>query len=102
MMKPLRWAISVAAVALLWAIFIQDRSEVRVLTGVVTAFRSGELIAVANDTTDHDGIQIFLRADTGFVGDRQQIAPGASVTVKFRYVGERRPIADEVHLLSSR
>jgi hypothetical protein len=102
MTVTLRWVGLVFAAGFLLALFIQDEAKVQVVTGVVTGFRSGELIAVANETTDPQGIQIALRGDTRIVGDQNQIKVGATATVKFRRVGERRPIADEVRLSMSR
>jgi hypothetical protein len=93
---------SVAVFAFLWAIMIPDCSKGSVVTGVVTTFRPGELIAVANETTAPQGIQILLRNHTHFVGDDGQITAGTSVTVEYRYIGERLPVADEVRILSKR
>jgi hypothetical protein len=79
----------------------------RVLTGTVTQFRPGHTISVMNASTDPCGVQIALR-NTAFYDDRGNdarlslatIDTGARVTVWYRSVGERRPIADKVRVLA--
>jgi len=87
-------------VALVVASALADRGSVqRVLTGTVGEHLAGEWISVANQTTDPMGVQIALRKSTAFEGDPALIKPGIRVTVWYRSVGERRPLADRVRLV---
>jgi hypothetical protein len=69
-----------------------------VISGTVTEFQVGEVIRVACEQTDPKGIEIALRK-TVYDGDPADITPGVGVTVWFRSVGERRPVADKVRVL---
>ena len=71
----------------------------RVVTGTVTKFEAGEWMSVANQRTDSIGFPIALRATTVYEGNPAVIKPGARVTVRYRSVGERHPVADEVRVL---
>src|SRR5262245_58665887 len=87
-------------VALVVASALADRGRVQdVVTGTVGEYVSGEWISVANETTDPMGFQIALRETTAFEGAHALIRPGIRVTVWFRSVAERRPLADRVRVL---
>jgi hypothetical protein len=73
----------------------------RTVTGTVTEWRGGESIAVANEQTDHQGFTIRLR-NTVYEGDEGLIKPGVRVTVWYRDVRERYPVADKVRVLNER
>ena len=70
----------------------------RVITGTVIDWQAAQLIAVARDRRDPRGVQIALR-ETVYDGDPRVIKPGTRVTVWYRSVGERRPVADKVSVL---
>jgi hypothetical protein len=74
------------------------RAARHVITGTVTEWHGDKLIRVANEQTVPRGIEITLR-DTVCDGDPAEITPGVRVTVWYRSVGERRPIADKVRVL---
>lgn len=87
-------------VALMVASALADRgSAQRVVTGTVGEYVAGEWISVANETTDPMGFQIALRKTTALEDDPALIKPGARVTVWYRSVGERRPLADKVRVV---
>ena len=69
-----------------------------VITGTVIEWHVAELIAVANEGTNPGGVRIALR-DTVYERDPHAIKPGIRVTVWYRSVGERRPVADKVSVL---
>ena len=78
----------------------------RVVTGTVVGFQADEWIAVVNDQTDPGGLRIALGETTTYESQRQSsalvpnaIRPGVSVTVWYRSVAERRPVADKVRVL---
>jgi hypothetical protein len=81
---------------------VADRSArgQRIVTGIVTEWRAGESIAVANEQTDPKGFRIGLR-NTLYEGDTNTIKSGVRVTVWYRNVGERRPVADRVRVLDA-
>jgi hypothetical protein len=64
----------------------------RSMTGSVAEWRAGQSISVVNEQTDPGGVQFALR-DTSYQGNARTIKPGVPVTVWYRFVGERRPIA---------
>lgn len=70
-----------------------------VVTGTVAEMRAGQWMSVANEATDPLGFRITLGETTVYEGDRDAIKPGVRVTVRYRSVGERRPVADEVRVL---
>ena len=69
-----------------------------VITGTVIDWQAAQLIAVARDRRDPRGIRIALR-ETAYDGDPRVIKPGTRVTVWYKSVGERRPVADKVSVL---
>jgi hypothetical protein len=73
-------------------------SAVHEVTGNVVEWRAGQSISVVNDQTDPGGVRIDVRA-TDYDGDRGAIRTGARVTVWYRHVGERSPVALTVRVL---
>jgi hypothetical protein len=73
-------------------------AEQRVMTGTIIEWQVAELIAVANEQTDAGGVRLALR-ETVYEGDAGAIKPGVRVTIWYRSVGERRPVADKVRVL---
>ena len=71
----------------------------QVLTGTVSEIEAGEWLSVANETSDPMGTRIALR-ETVYERERAAIKPGVRVTVWFRTIGERRPVADKVRILA--
>jgi len=55
------------------------------------------VIAVASEQTDPGGVRFALR-DTVLDGDPRAIKPGVPVSVLYRLVGERWPVAIEVRM----
>jgi hypothetical protein len=76
----------------------RGRAGQRVITGTVIEWQVAESIAVANQGTPPGGVRIALR-ETVYERDSLPIRPGIRVTVWYRSVGERRPVADKVSVL---
>jgi len=70
----------------------------RVITGTVIEWQVAELISVSNEQTDPGGVRLPLR-ETVYEGDAGAMKPGVRVTVWYRSVGERRPVADKVRMV---
>jgi hypothetical protein len=102
-----RWFVTtlVATVVALSILADSGLSTRRVVTGTVVEFHAGEWISVVNDTTDPTGLRIALRDTTAYQGREHEfvdpvgIKPGVRVSVWYRSVGERRPVADTVLVL---
>lgn len=75
-----------------------SRGQRRMVTGTVTEWRPGEYLRVSNDGIDPH-FRITLR-DTVYEGSRDRIRAGVRVTVWYRSVGERLPVADRVRVLT--
>lgn len=98
----------VVAFAVLSMLLDNGAASQRVVTGTVAKFQAREWMSVVNETTDPTGLQIALRNTTVYE-DREHddtpnletIEPGVRVTVWYRSVGERRPVADKVRVLSA-
>jgi hypothetical protein len=71
----------------------------RVITGTVTELQATEWVSVPNEATDPVGFPIALRETTAYEGTPAAIKRGVRVTVSYRGVGERRPMADKVRVL---
>jgi hypothetical protein len=69
----------------------------RVITGTVVEWRADQSIKVVNQASDPRGFQIALR-NTIYDGDPAAIRPGVRVTVWFKLVGERAPLAARVQV----
>jgi hypothetical protein len=80
---------------------LPGRRDQGVVTGTVKEYVAGEWISVVNETTDPTGFTIALRETTAFDGDVALIKPGLRVTVSYRHVAERRPLADAIRVLSA-
>lgn len=70
-----------------------------IISGAVTAWLPGVAIAIANEQTDPGGFPISLRNHTVYQGVIDTIKSGDRVTIWYRLVGERRPVADKVLVL---
>ncbi len=68
------------------------------LTGTVVEIQSGEWLSVRNDQTDETGTRIALRETTAY--HPAALRPGVRVTVWYKSIGERRPVADKVRVLT--
>jgi hypothetical protein len=90
----------VVAFVILSLVADRNASEQRVITATVVEWRAGESITFANDHNGHDSIEISLR-DTVYEGDTANFGSGVRVTVWYRYLGERRPVADTVRVLDA-
>jgi hypothetical protein len=99
---------SLAVAFAMLSILVDHSSPSRgVVTGTVLQFQQSEWISVIRHESDPEGLQIALRNTTVFEDrerdaalDREFIKPGVRVTVWYRFVGERRPVADKVRLLA--
>lgn len=94
-MRALRLSIGVLFVALA---FVDDngRDRQRVITGHVVEWRAGQMISIANEQTDPNGVRIVLR---GTHYDASAMRTDARVTVWYRLVEERYPVAVRVQVL---
>jgi hypothetical protein len=70
-----------------------------VATGTVAEFKAGESITITNDGMDPH--PIALRKTTAYEGNPAGIKSGARVIVWYRYVSERRPVADKIRVLTA-
>ena len=66
------------------------------MTGVVTHVEHNTTISSANEQTETAGLAISLCDATTFDVERTTITTGMRVTVTYRMVGERRPVAEAV------
>ena len=89
----------VVAFVVLSVLADSGRTGRRVITGAVIEWQPGETITVVNEQTDPRGVQVVLR-DTLYDGRPGAIKPGVRVSVWYRGVGERLPIADKVRVLN--
>jgi hypothetical protein len=92
----------VFAVALVLSFFIVSgltagRAPQRVVTGTVVAV-TGEWLSLENEVTG-PGFQLALRGTAFYGGGTEAIRPGARVRVRYRGVGDPRPLADDVQIL---
>ena len=86
----------------------RDTTNRRVVTAWVSDVQAGEWIEITNEqigtqmriTTNRS--TVFERPASGVPVIPADIAPGAHLTVWYRSVGERRPVADKVRLLEAR
>jgi hypothetical protein len=62
--------------------------------GTVLEYEPGEWLSFTNDMMDPGGFRITLGERTVYEG--AAIRPGVVVTVWYRSVAERRPVADKV------
>jgi hypothetical protein len=98
-MRKLRLSIVVLLALVVVLLFDDSRgSSVQVVTGSVVEWQAGQLISVANEQTDPRGVRIDTRV-TDDLGDRDVIETGVRVTVWYRYVGERYPVAVKVRVI---
>ena len=79
---------------------VADRggSTQRVATGTVAEVHAGEWMLVANDRMR---LPVAFGETTAYEGSLSAIKPGTRVTVWYRLVAERRPVADKVRLLGN-
>jgi hypothetical protein len=89
----------VVALVVISALTGRDAAQ-RVVTGTVDGYVNGQWISVANETTDPAGFQIALRETTAWEGNPVLIKRGIRVTVWYRSVAERRPVADKVRVFT--
>ena len=100
-MRTMSAFIAALVIAFVVASALANRGSVQsVVTGTVGDYVPGQWISVANGTTDPMGVQIALRKTTAFETNPALIKSGMHVTVWYRSVAERRPLADRVRLLS--
>lgn len=90
---------SMAVACVVVLLLVGRNSAQQVVTGTIGEYVAGEFLSVANETTDPMGVQIALRKTTAFDGDPALITPGLRVTVWYRSVTERRPVADRVRVV---
>ncbi len=66
------------------------------MAGTVLEFEPGQWLSFTNEMVDPGGIRITLGERTVYEGPA--IEPGVIVTVWYRSVAERRPVADKVRV----
>ena|SRR5688572_5462333 len=84
---------SLFVVVLLSVVADRTTSRQSVATGTVAEVHGSEWMLVTNQGMR---LPVAFRASTKYEGSRAAITPGARVTVWYRSVGERRPVADKV------
>jgi hypothetical protein len=70
-------------------------STQRIASGTVAEVHAGEWMLVANEGMR---LPVALREKTAYEGNPAAITPGIRVTVWYRQVAERRPVADKVRI----
>jgi hypothetical protein len=92
----------VAQVVLLSAL-AERRPARRAVTGMVAAFDTGQWLTVARDATDPRGITFALHRTTAYHPpfDPAVLRRAVRVIVGYRMVGERRPLADRVQVVTA-
>jgi len=85
----------VAFVVVLSVLFDSGKSTRQVVTGTVTEVHAGEWMWVAGEGTS---LPVALVETTTYEGNPAAIKPGIRVTVWYRGVAERRPVADRVRM----
>ena len=73
------------------------RSTQSVATGTVAEVHAREWMLVVNEGMR---LPVALRETTTYEGNPATISPGIRVTVWYRGVAERRPVADKVRVLT--
>ncbi len=95
----MRMFIALLAVGFVVLLVLAERgtSTQHVATGTVAEIHAGEWMLVA-----HPGMRlpVTLRETTMYEGNPAAIKPGIRVSVWYRGVAERRPVADRVRVLS--
>ena len=86
----------IVAVVLLSALVDRGVSPRREISGWVSEFHAGEWMVVRNVGAR---VPVSLGASTRYEGNPSAITPGLRVTVWYRMVGERRPVADKVRMI---
>lgn len=87
---------AVVAFVLLSGVADRGAAPQRVATGTVAEVHVGEWMLVTNE---HMRLPVAVVERTTYEGDPAAIRPGVRVTVWYRSVGERRPVADKVSVL---
>jgi hypothetical protein len=102
MRMPPRRAFTVSLIVglVVFSTLAVNRATQHAMTGTVVEVEDREWMSVVNETTDPTGARVTLRETTAYEGNAAAIKPGARVTVWYRSVGERRPVADRVRVLS--
>ena len=86
----------VVAFVVLSAMADRGASAQHLATGTVAEVHVGSWMLVANG---HMRLPVAFGATTAYEGSSAVIEPGVRVTVWYRGVGERRPVADKVRVL---
>jgi hypothetical protein len=92
-------ALVVVAFVVLSVLVDSGKSTQRVATGIVAEVHHGEWMLVGNEGMR---LPIALVETTTYEGNPADIKPGIRVTVWYRGVAERRPVADKVRMLADR
>jgi hypothetical protein len=87
---------SLVVAFVLVSVLADKGSSIQRITGTVTEVHAGEWMLVANERT---GLPVALRDTTRYEGKPAAIRTGIHVTVWYRRVAERRPLADKVRIL---
>ena len=94
---PVRIFIALLVVAFVVLSVLADRTSIQqVATGTVAEVHAGEWMLVTNQGMR---LPVTLR-ETTYEGNPAAIKPGIRVTVWYRGVAERRPVADKVRMLA--
>ena len=86
----------VVAFVVLSVLADRGASTQHIATGIVVEVHAGEWMLVANEGMR---LPVALGETTAYEGDPGAIETGIRVTVWYRNVAERRPVADKVRIL---
>ncbi len=86
----------VVAFVVLWVLADGGAPTQRIATGTVAEIHPGEWMSVANEGMR---LPVALGETTAYEGNPSAIKTGIRVTVWYRSVAERRPVADKVRII---
>ena len=90
-------AISFGLATAAWLFSARDATKPHAITGTVRDWQPGEFISVTRWPDDLVGITFSLR-NAVYDDESRSIRSGSRVTVWYKMVGERRPLASRVKL----
>ena len=70
----------------------------RIATGSIREIEPGRSIVLSRFDSDVAGLSITFRSTTVFEGSPDRLKPGVRVSVWYRLVSGRRPVADKVRV----
>ena len=101
--REVTWPAFVGSLVITFVVFsvlAQRRAAPSTVTGTIAEFEAGQWLSLASEGSGR-GFRIALREGTDYEGSSAAIKSGVRVSVSYRSVGERRPVATKVRLLNN-